>query len=153
MAAGYNASAGRPGGMIMAAGYNASTGQPEGTTMTAGYNASAGRPEGTTVAAGCNVGMLGGCPEGTTLDRGYFNIPIDLELASDTCNIDVSLSTKLGQRIGMQRAFDQQALITRMCWQCGCVLWGYGSNKGTYIINPPKGMWEKNAPANAFLKA
>ena len=39
------------------------------------------------------------------------------------------------------------------CWQCGCVLWGDGCVKGTYLIDPPKGMCEKDAPANAFLKA
>ena len=33
------------------------------------------------------------------------------------------------------------------------MLWGDGCAKGTYLIDPPKGMCEKDAPANAFLKA
>ena len=66
-------------------------------------------------------------------------------------NISNDLCTKLKQRINTQRTFDQQPLTKRICWQCGRVLWGEGSCKATYIIDPPKGMQAKDAPANAFL--
>ena len=45
------------------------------------------------------------------------------------------------------------SLLQNECWQCGRILWGEGSCKATYIIDPPKGMQEMDAPANAFLAA
>ena len=111
--------------------------------------------------------MSGGRPEGTTLNREYrvgisSNLKVDFsecdlstasnwDISSTMCNMNDSLCTKLIQRINTQRAFDQQPLTKRICWQCGHVLWGDDSSKGTYIIDPPKGMKEIDAPANAFL--
>ena len=129
--------------------------------MADGYSSSSGRPEGTTMAAGYNVG---GRPEGTTLDRGYdvgrshesdidftgCDLPSDWDVSTNTLNIS---DEKLIQQISVQRNFDQKPLTTRICWQCGRVLWGDGSSKATYLVDPPEGMHSKHAPANAFLKA
>ena len=167
LAAGYSVSDGRPAGTTLAAGYSVSDGRPAGTTLAAGYSVSGGRPVGSTEAAGCKVGRSGGRPEGTTLDCGYSvgrrsnrvfefercDIPREWDVSSNTLNISDNLCDKLKERISAQRAFDKQPLTKRICWQCGCVLWGDGCAKGTYLIDPPKGMCEKDAPANAFLKA
>ena len=76
--------------------------------------------------------MSGGRPDDTTLDRGYNvgrsstnsdhidlsvrDLPIDWDTSSNTLNINNHLTTKLiCQRIGMQRAFDQQPLTKRIC--------------------------------------
>ena len=162
----YNVSDGRPSGTTLAAGYSVSDGRRAGTTLAAGYSVLDGRPVGSTEAAGCKVGRSGGRPEGTPLDCGYSvgrcsdyvfefdncDIPQKWGVSSNTLNISDSSYDKLKQRIGTQRAFDKQPLTKQICWQCGCVLWGDGCAKGTYLIDPPKGMSEKDAPANAFLK-
>ena len=134
-----------------------------GTTIAAGYNVaiSGGRPVGTMAAARYSVGMSTGRPEGTTLDKGYdvgkrTNSTVDFsasELPTNVLNINDGVRTKLGQQINMQHAFDQQPLTKRICWQCGRVLWGEGSTKGTHMIDPPKGVKAKDAPTNAFLKS
>ena len=172
VAAGYSVglSDGRPAGTTVAAGYSAGThgGRPEGTTVDAGsgIGISGGRPVGTTEAAGYNVGRSNGRPVGTTLERGYdvgrytnfaielsgCDLPTDWDVLSSTLNIDHDLHTKLTQEINMQRAFDQQPLTKRICWQCGLVLWGEDSSKGTDMVDPPVGVRANNAPANAFLK-
>ena len=174
LAAGSNVgmSGGCPQGTTLAAGSTVgmSGGRPEGT-LVAGCSVglSGGRPDGTTLAAGYDVGLCGGCPEDTTLDRGYgvgrhtcsnsvvdfngCNLPSDWDVLSDKANVSDDLRSKLRQRISTQRSFDQQPLTKRICWQCGRVLWGDGSSKGTYIVDPPKGMRATDAPANAFLKA
>ena len=122
---------------------------------------SGGRPVGTTAAAGYSVGMSTGRPEGTTVGRctnsaidfsGY-DLPTDWDVTSSVFNINDDLRTKLSQEINMQRALDQQALTKRICWQCGRVLWGECPTKGTYMIDPPKGVLAKDAPTNAFLKS
>ena len=139
-----------------------SSGRPEDTTVAAecSVGISGGRPEVTTLASGYSVGMSGGRPQGTTLDRGYnvgtytnadidfsgCDFPTHWDTSSTMLNISNDLCTKLKQRVNTQRAFDQQPLTKRICWQCGRVLWGEGSCKGTY---PPTGMQEIDAPANA----
>ena len=167
---GYKVSSGRPVGTTVVAGYQVSTsgGRPDGTTVAAGYqvSTSGGRPDGTTVAAGYNVGTSGGRPVGISvnvydLSTAQISSPdfvaCDLltnwDVSQNTLNITHHLVTKLSDRIFEQRTFDQQPLTKRICWQCGCVLWGNGSSKGSYLIDPPKGMLAKDAPANAFLKA
>ena len=50
----------------------------------------------------------------------------------------------------MQRAFDQEPLTKRICWQCGRVLWGEGSSKATYMVDPPEGVRANDTHANAF---
>ena len=167
---GYKVSSGRPVGTTVVAGYKMSTsgGRPVGTTVAAGCNVgtSRGRPEGTTVAAGYKASRSGGRPR-TTSDKRYdlgtsqisspdfvaCDLLTNWDVSQNTLNITDHLVTKLSDRIFEQRTFDQQPLTKRICWQCGCVLWGNGSSKGSYLIDPPKGMLAKDAPANAFLKA
>ena len=95
--------------------------------------------------------IMYGRPEGTTLDKGYSvgrysnpdidfsgcDLHTDWDTSATSLNISNDLCTKLKQRINTQHAFDQQPLTKRMSWQCGRVLWGEGSCKATYIIDPP----------------
>ena len=108
-----------------------------------------GHPEGTTSDSGCDVGRR----NDPIIDVGENELRQEREMLSSMVNITDSLRNKLNERISAQRAFDKQPLTRRLCWQFGCVPWGDGSAKGTYIIDPPKGMRTKNAPANAFFKA
>ena len=64
-------------------------------------------------------------------------------------NINNHLHTTLSQEI-MQYAFDQEPLTKRVCWQCGRVLWGEGSSKATYMVDPPEGVRANDTHANAF---
>ena len=105
--------------------------------------------EGTTLNCRYNVGRH----NTPVIHFGNCDIPQEWDVSSSTLNISDSLCNKLNERISAQHAFDKQPLTRRICWQCGCVLWGDGSTKGTYIIDPPKGMHAEDAPANAFLKA
>ena len=89
----------------------------------------------------------------STIDFSRCILPIDWDTSLSSLNIDDDLHTKLSQRINMQRTFDQQPLTNRICWQCGRVLWGAGYTKGSYMIDPPKGVRPKDAPANVFLKS
>ena len=121
------------------------------TTAAAGYSVgiSTGRPAGTTVDGGYDVGRHAY----STIDFSRCILPIDWDTSLSSLNINDDLHTKLSQRINMQRTFDQQPLTNRICWQCGRVLWGAGYTKGSYMIDPPKGVRPKDAPANAFLKS
>ena len=94
-----------------------------------------GRPVGSTEAAGCKVGRSGGLPEGTcgysvgrhsdcVFEFENSDIPCEWDVSSNTLNISDSLCDKVKQRISAQPAFDKQPLTKRICWQCGCVLWG-----------------------------
>ena len=169
--AGYNVSTsgGRPQGTSRAAGYASSEGRPRGTSRAAGYATSQGRPEGTTRDAGYSVGISGGRPEGTTRDAGYCkqggcharwewesmlfegcDLPAEWDTSEEFLNVPDDLIQQCRRRIREQRLYDQRALATHMCWQCGKVLSGEGD---TYRVNPPPHVDPDNAPAVAFKRA
>ena len=78
---------------------------------------------------------------------------LQIGMYQQTHSISDELHAKLIQQISVQRNFDQKPLTTRICWQCGRVLWGDGSSKASYLVDPPEGMHSKHAPVNTFLKA
>ena len=52
-----------------------------------------------------------------------------------------------------QCKFDATPLGKAVCWKCGRILCANVGTSSTYLVSPPKGMTEANAPTSAYLKA
>ena len=168
-AAGFNVSksGGRPTGTTAAAGFHVSGGRPTGTTAAEGFNVSSGRPVGTTVVKGYSAGVGGGRPSGADVQGEAKHekcvtgqaIVIENEEDKGWCtdakmvNVSPAKLKKLENLITKEFKFDSTPLGKAVCWKCGRVLCANVGTSRTYLVLPPKGMTESEAPASAYLRA
>ena len=168
-AAGFKVSmsGGRPTGTTAAAGFNVSGGRPTGTTAAEGFNVSSGRAVGTTVAKGYSAGVGGGRPSGAAVQekvkhdncvKGQAMAVVNEEdegWCTDEKMVNVSAAKlkQLESLITKECKFDSTPLGKAVCWKCGRVLFANVGTSRTYLVLPPKGMTESEAPASAYLRA
>ena len=160
-------SGGRPTGTTAAAGFDVSGGRPTGTTAAEGFNCSSGRPVGTTVARGYAAGVGGGRLSGAAVQRevkgekcvkGQAMADVNEEddgWCTDEKMVNVSAAKlkKLENLITKEHKFDSTPLGKAVCWKCGRVLCANVGTSRTYLVLPPKGLTESEAPASAYLRA
>ena len=160
-------SGGRPSGTNADAGFNVSRGRPTGTTAAEGFNVSSGRPVGTTVAKGYSAGVGGGRPSGAAVQgevkhekciKGQAIVIVNEEdkgWCTDAKMVNVSTAKlkKLENLMTKEFKFDSTPLGKAVCWKCGRVLCANVGTSHTYLVLPPKGMTESEAPASAYLRA
>ena len=165
--AGFDVSGGRPTGTTAAAGFDVSGGRPTGTTAAEGFNCSSGRPVGTTVARGYAAGVGGGRPSGAAGQgevknekrvKGQAMADVNEEderWCTDEKMVNVSAVKlkKLENLITKEHKFDSTPLGKAVCWKCGRVLCANVGTSRTYLVLPPKGLTESEAPASAYLRA
>ena len=166
-AAGFGVSGGRPTGTTAAAGFDVSGGRPTGTTTAEGFNCSSGRPVGTTVARGYAAGVGGWRPSGAAVQgevknekcvKGQAMADVNEEderWCTDEKMVNVSAAKlkKLENLITKEHKFDSTPLGKAVCWKCGRVLCANVGTSRTYLVLPPKGLTESEAPASAYLRA
>ena len=169
-AAGFDVSTsgGRPIGTTAAAGFDVSTagGRPTGTTAAEGFKVSSGRPMGTNVTSGYGAGVGGGRPSGTGAQRqerrsdkaqpiAVTGTDDDEEWCTDAEMVNVSTAKlkRLENLIAKQCKFDTTPLGKAVCWKCGRILCANVGTGRTYLVLPPKGMTEAEAPASGYLRA
>ena len=169
-AAGYNVSqaGGRPTGTTTTAGFKVSPGRPVGTTTARGSHVgrSPGRPKGTSEDAGAQTGVGGGRPSGAHGRSKQGNasaiqhITTTLSEQEETwctekqvLNVDAAKLNKLTKLITKECKFDSTPLGKAICWKCGRILYSNVGSNRTYLVLPPKGMTEAEAPATAYLQA
>ena len=165
-AAGFDVSGGRPTGTTAAAGFDVSGGRPTGTTAAEGFNCSSGRPVGTTVARGYAAGVGGGRPSGAAGQGEVKNECVKGQAMADVneederwctdetmVNVSAAKLKKLENLITKEHKFDSTPLGKAVCWKCGRVLCANVGTSHTYLVLPPKGLTESEAPASAYLRA
>ena len=166
--AGFDVSSGRPTRTNIAAGFKVSSGGPVGTTAARGSKVghSPGRPKGTTEAAGSHTSVGGGRPvvlkEGVNKEKVIVTQLItagkceqDETWCTDKQMVNVSATklNKLKKLFSKECKFDSTPLGKTICWKCGRILYSNIGSSCTYLVLPPKGMTEAEAPASAYLHA
>ena len=166
VAAGFGVSGGRPTGTTVAAGFGVSGGRLTRTTAAEGFKVSSGRPVGTDVASGYGTGVGGGRPSGGGSQRqdgrsdkaqhvAVAGIEDDEKWCTDEKMVNLSAAKlkRLENLIAKQYKFDATPLGKAVCWKCGRILCTNVGTSRTYLVPPPKGMTEAEAPASGYLRA
>ena len=151
---GVGKSGGRPVGTTGSEGYGVgkSGGRPLGTTGSEGYGVSGGRPVGTTQAAGFRVGGQAQ-PDSHLANVSTGENPDALCISLEQVNLTEEMLRRCTRRVVQQRRFDKRPLGEALCWQCAKVLWCKPGTSHTFLVDPPHGLSEEEAPASAYLRA
>ena len=79
----------------------------------------------------------------------------DEEWCTDEKMVNVSAAKlkRLENLITKECKFDATPLGKAVCWKCGWILCACVGSSRAYLVPPPKGMTEGEAPASAYLQA
>ena len=121
---------------------------------------------GTNVASGYNAGVGGGRPGGGGAQRhdgrSDKTEPVAVTMSEDDeewctdqnmVNVSAAKLKRLEKLIVKERKFDSTPLGKAVCWKCGRILCANVGSSRTYLVVPPKGIAEADAPASAYLRA
>lgn len=81
------------------------------------------------------------------------DLPDDWDTSEQYTNLTEDMLQQCRASVARQQRFDKKPLASALCYQCGKVLWSSVDGAHTFLVHPPEGMREKDAPGSAIIRA
>ena len=79
------------------------------------------------------------------------DLPDNWDTSEEYTNLTEDMLQQCRASVAHQQRFDKKLLASALCYRCGKVLWSSVDGAHTFLVHPPEGMREKDAPASAII--